>query len=513
MAESQSVEYVDNVFRDYWKFQSATGYDDDHGVGMFAQFAEDNGYGTEEIQDELDADDPEESTLADFIEMDDFPSHIDSDRMKRHYIFTLIRLGKSLADAKKVDTNWTAMTGAFNVYKHHGKLCKMSRTEFAMVCAQDIGQSTKKDEHRTYKHTIWVFDADKNAWRYANDYNSWSPAHGSFAYEYQHDQFYSVNSDKIQIVDGRRPGKRRNYPYKEMQCLNNASKFITHLNPIEDEREMRRNAMFKYWESEAIFEYHNEKFPRMHCMGGRQNACHVKYQPRKDELNWEVTFPRLHWERGCTFLGVVWVKWRQWVICFGGNKSPGKEYPDDISNKIQVYKCSGKDTDKSWVVLRNRMPYPMDDFGCAVDCNERFVVISHRKYGIWRFNLHTGMWQKSTVAPPTEARHSIVILGGKSKDRLAYRQAQAFCNVTAKENRWIGPDGTLIRMPLRVRFIICEYLEEGEEFVHCINLQNGGHWKYPLRDLFLSIEREELTMASDEELAEERRRQREREED
>ena len=53
--------------------------------------------------------------------------------------------------------------------------------------------------------------------------------HGSFAWEKEHDQFYSVNSDKIQIVDGRKPGKKKQYEYKEMPCLNNASKFITHV--------------------------------------------------------------------------------------------------------------------------------------------------------------------------------------------------------------------------------------------------------------------------------------------
>ena len=74
--------------------------------------------------------------------------------------------------------------------------------------------------------------------------------------------------------------------------------------------------MFKYWEGEAVFEYYD--VPRMHCMGGRSNACHCKYLPRKDNLNWDITFPNLGWERGCTGLGVVYIKWRKWVMCLGG---------------------------------------------------------------------------------------------------------------------------------------------------------------------------------------------------
>lgn len=175
MADSLAVQSIDRVMRDYYKFQSTPGYDDEDGVGLFVKFAEDNGYGTEEIQDELEADDPEESTLADCIEIDDFPSTLKEDRLKRHYIFQLIKLGKALADTKRKETNWTVMTGAFNIYKHHGKLCPMSHTEFAVVCAADISEASSSDnKHKTFKHKIWVYDHLKSAWRYANEYDSWS---------------------------------------------------------------------------------------------------------------------------------------------------------------------------------------------------------------------------------------------------------------------------------------------------------------------------------------------------
>lgn len=91
---------------------------------------------------------------------------------------------------------------------------------------------------------------------------------------------------------------------------------LLQVDPINDELEMRRNAMYKYWEGDAIFEYHD--VPRMHLMGGRTNACHCKYLPRKENLNWDITFPDMGWSRGCTGLGVIYCDWRKWVMCFGG---------------------------------------------------------------------------------------------------------------------------------------------------------------------------------------------------
>lgn len=139
------------------------------------------------------------------------------------------------------------------------------------------------------------------------------------------------------------------------------------------------------------------------------------------------------------------------------------------------------------------MPFVMTDFGIAVDCNERYVVISHREYGIWRFSLHNGLWDKSSVSPPTDARHSIAILGGSSVDGLAFRKSQGYCKFVIRcggfKMLWTdGKKKQKMQIPYAALYIICEFLEETEEYVHCVDLTNGGHWRYHLRDLFYSVE-------------------------
>jgi len=250
---------------------------------------------------------------------------------------------------------------------------------------------------------------------------------------------------------------------------------------------MGRTAMFKYWEGMALFEY--EKEPRMHCMGGRGNACHCKFLPERDNLHWDITFPNLYFDRGCVGLGVVYVKHRQWVVCMGGNIAPAKEQKDELSNQIQVYQIKKETRDKkqAWASLNATLPFPMRDFGCAVDRNERFIVISHREHGIWRFSLRDGLWEKSSVATPTDQIHSITILGGSSQNRMAYRKAEGFWKYACKDG------GMRYRIPTRALFILTEYLEEKEEFVHTVDLYNGGHWRYSLRDLFYTIVETKIT--------------------
>ena len=102
-------------------------------------------------------------------------------------------------------------------------------------------------------------------------------------------------------------------------------------------------------------------------------------------------------------------------------------------------------------------------------------------------DLTNGQWTKARGEPPTDKKHSIAILGGLSKDREAFKKGRGYCWYVTKHGgfRMMNSKGRQVKMTFGSSILntICDYIEE-KEYVHCVDLTNGGHWRYPLRDLF-----------------------------
>ena len=71
------------------------------------------------------------------------------------------------------------------------------------------------------------------------------------------------------------------------------------MTPVEDDIEMKKNEKWRFWDSASWYE---EPRHKVHILGGRRHACHTKFQPRSNDLAWDVTYPNLGHERGKVYI-------------------------------------------------------------------------------------------------------------------------------------------------------------------------------------------------------------------
>ena len=173
MAYSSVAEAVDSCFADYYDFRQVAGYTDASGVGKFSEFLRlNNGYDTDMITDEVDGE-AHDCSMLDFDEA--FPTHLTGD-YRKEFIFSILKLGVSLYQPSSAShAHWDSMTGAYHIFKHKGKLCPVSHTEFAVICPEDIlDERHKRLETRHYTQRIWLYNSVSKSWRQVAAFESWT---------------------------------------------------------------------------------------------------------------------------------------------------------------------------------------------------------------------------------------------------------------------------------------------------------------------------------------------------
>ena len=128
-----TAKRICDVIGGYFQFKQQDGYYDENNVGEFEKWADDNGYDTEMIEDELGGD-ADDCTMLDFI--DDFPTHLEDDH-KNEFIFNMLKIYRDFP-AKLPKLKWERLIGAYHIFKYTAKLVPVSTNEFAVIGCEDI---------------------------------------------------------------------------------------------------------------------------------------------------------------------------------------------------------------------------------------------------------------------------------------------------------------------------------------------------------------------------------------
>ena len=176
------------------------------------------------------------------------------------------------------------------------------------------------------------------------------------------------------------------------------------------------------------------------------------------------------------------------VVSFGGNKCPIPEYPDVLHDDFWVHHMKGREWTK-----KTRIPHPMCSFGYSICPNERYIYLSHVKYGVYRLCLNSWKWYKSTKAEaPTKEYHGIHVCSNEKYIPRNYDNRVNDMYLGWGYVRYVYKYGGYKRqIPMLDAFtmnIVIDYMLEGkEEYLHVIDCSpraNGAHFRYSITKLF-----------------------------